>query len=68
MTRTSIASAFGRVMGERPGMRLTAYDGSSFGAADPEVTLHIRTPEAVQYSASAPGDLGLARAYISGAL
>jgi cyclopropane-fatty-acyl-phospholipid synthase len=68
MTRTSIASAFGRVMGDRSGMRLTAYDGSSFGPDDAEVTLDIRTPEAVQYAASAPGDLGLARAYISGAL
>jgi cyclopropane-fatty-acyl-phospholipid synthase len=49
-------------------MRLTAYDGSSFGPADAEVTLEIQSPEAVQYVATAPGDLGLARAYVSGSL
>jgi cyclopropane-fatty-acyl-phospholipid synthase len=32
------------------------------------VTLSIRSPEAVQYLATAPGDLGLARAFVSGSL
>ena len=32
-------AAFGRVLGDRPGLRLTAYDGSTFGSADAEVTL-----------------------------
>ncbi|MCZ3387048.1 MAG: class I SAM-dependent methyltransferase, partial [Actinomycetia bacterium] len=65
---TSIATAFGRVLGERRGLRLTAYDGSTFGAAAADVTLSIRSPEAVQYLATAPGDLGLARAFVSGSL
>ncbi|HEX5016615.1 MAG TPA: class I SAM-dependent methyltransferase [Actinomycetes bacterium] len=68
MSSSSIAGAFGRVLGDRPGLRLTAYDGSSFGSDDAEVTLDIRSPEAVQYAATAPGDLGLARAYVSGSL
>jgi cyclopropane-fatty-acyl-phospholipid synthase len=68
MSRMSIAGAFGRFLGDRPGLRLTAYDGSSFGPADAEVTFDLRSPEAVQYVATAPGDLGLARAYISGTL
>jgi cyclopropane-fatty-acyl-phospholipid synthase len=68
MSRTSIAGAFGRLLARRPELRLTAYDGSSYGPTDAEVTLHIRTPEGVQYVASAPGDLGLARAYVTGTL
>jgi cyclopropane-fatty-acyl-phospholipid synthase len=68
MTTSSIASAFGRVLGDRPKLRLTAYDGSSYGDPDAEVTLSIRSPEAVQFLATAPGDLGLARAFVSGSL
>ncbi len=68
MATSSIASAFGRVLGDRPGLRFTAYDGSTFGDQAAEVTLAIRSPEAVQYLATAPGDLGLARAFVSGSL
>ena len=68
MTTSSLATAFGRVLGERAGLRLTAYDGSTFGDAAAEVTLAIRSPEAIQYLATAPGDLGLARAFVSGSL
>jgi len=68
VSTSSIASAFGRVLGDRPGLRLTAYDGSIFGDDAAEVTLSIRSPEAVQYLATAPGDLGLARAFVSGSL
>ena len=68
MTTSSIARAFGKVLGDRPQMRVTAYDGSSFGDPDAAVTLAIRAPEAVQYLATAPGDLGLARAFVSGSL
>ena len=68
MATSSLATAFGRVLGDRPGLRLTAYDGSTFGDDSAEVTLAIRSPEAIQYLATAPGDLGLARAFVSGSL
>lgn len=68
MATSSIATAFGRVLGDRPGLRFTAYDGSTFGDEAAEITLSIRSPEAVQYLATAPGDLGLARAFVSGSL
>ena len=68
MATSSLAAAFGRVLGNRPGLRLTAYDGSTFGDDSAEVTLAIRSPEAIQYLATAPGDLGLARAFVSGSL
>jgi cyclopropane-fatty-acyl-phospholipid synthase len=45
-----------------------AYDGSSAGPVNADVTLEIRSPRAVQYLASAPSQLGLARAYVSGDL
>ncbi|MDG3015743.1 class I SAM-dependent methyltransferase [Speluncibacter jeojiensis] len=47
-------------------VRFTAYDGSATGPADAPVGLHLGTPRAVSYLATAPGELGLARAYISG--
>jgi cyclopropane-fatty-acyl-phospholipid synthase len=67
-TRTSIADVFGRVVGDRPGIRFTAYDGSSFGPTEAKVVLEVREPIALQYMASARGDLGLARAFVSGAM
>jgi cyclopropane-fatty-acyl-phospholipid synthase len=45
-----------------------AYDGSATAAADAIATVEVRTPEAVRFILSAPGQLGLARAYIGGTL
>ncbi|MFY1621096.1 class I SAM-dependent methyltransferase, partial [Micromonospora sp. WMMD736] len=49
-------------------LRFTAYDGSSAGPDDAELGLDLRTPRGTTYLATAPGDLGLARAYVSGDL
>lgn len=49
-------------------LRLTAYDGSSTGPADAELGLDLLTPRGTTYLATAPGELGLARAYVSGDL
>jgi cyclopropane-fatty-acyl-phospholipid synthase len=43
-----------------------AYDGSRAGAEGSPVRITIRSPVAVSYLAQAPGELGLARAYVSG--
>ena len=53
--------------GKQP-LKFTAYDGSSAGPADAELGLNLKTPRGTTYLATAPGDLGLARAYISGDL
>ncbi|EHB57577.1 Cyclopropane-fatty-acyl-phospholipid synthase [Mycolicibacterium rhodesiae JS60] len=53
--------------GELP-LKFTAYDGSSAGPADAELGLDLRTPRGTTYLATAPGDLGLARAYVAGDL
>jgi len=49
-------------------IRVEAYDGSSAGPADAEYGLRLNTPRGTSYLATAPDDLGLARAYISGDL
>jgi len=53
--------------GELP-LRFSAYDGSSAGPDDASLGLDLRTPRGTTYLATAPGDLGLARAYVSGDL
>ncbi|HYX65694.1 MAG TPA: class I SAM-dependent methyltransferase, partial [Burkholderiales bacterium] len=45
-----------------------AYDGSATAAADAIATVEVRTPEAVRFMLSSPGQLGLARAYVTGTL
>ncbi|MFL6003607.1 MAG: class I SAM-dependent methyltransferase [Nocardioides sp.] len=45
-----------------------AYDGSSAGAPDAEITLELVTPRGLAYLLTAPGDLGFARAYVTGDL
>ncbi|OYN79492.1 class I SAM-dependent methyltransferase [Mycolicibacterium sphagni] len=53
--------------GELP-LKFTAYDGSSAGPEDAELGLDLLTPRGTTYLATAPGDLGLARAYVAGDL
>jgi cyclopropane-fatty-acyl-phospholipid synthase len=52
----------------QPTLKFTAYDGSTAGQEDAELGLDLRTPRGATYLATAPGELGLARAYISGDL
>src|SRR6478735_11214415 len=47
-------------------LKFTAYDGSTAGPDDATVGLDLRTPRGTTYLATAPGELGLARAYVSG--
>ncbi|OMC07863.1 cyclopropane-fatty-acyl-phospholipid synthase [Mycolicibacter heraklionensis] len=49
-------------------LRFTAYDGSSAGPEDAPLGLDLLTPRGTTYLATAPGDLGMARAYIAGDL
>lgn len=53
--------------GELP-VRFTAYDGSSAGPTGAGLRLDLLTPRGTTYLATAPGDLGIARAYVSGDL
>jgi cyclopropane-fatty-acyl-phospholipid synthase len=66
--KAPLAEVFARVVGPRTPVRFTAYDGSSAGPADAAVCVEVRSPDAVSYLLTSPGDLGIARAYVSGAL
>lgn len=68
MTTPRIASAFEGIIPPDGGLAVTAYDGSVAGNPDAPVRLELSTPEAVTYLLSAPGELGLARAYVTGHL
>lgn len=63
-----LAEIFERVVGSDAPIRFTAYDGSASGDPGSGVTLHVRTPVAVNYLAQSPNAVGLARAYVSGHL
>jgi cyclopropane-fatty-acyl-phospholipid synthase len=68
LTAMRLADIFSGLVDERAPVAFRAYDGSSAGPTDAEAVLEIRRPEAVAYIATAPGELGLARAYVTGAL
>ena len=66
MSRLPVADALAAVL---PGTaRIEAYDGSKAGPDSAQVVLKIQSPQAVAHLVSAPGELGLARAYVSGEL
>jgi cyclopropane-fatty-acyl-phospholipid synthase len=64
----TIAQAFDSMLREPMPVRFTAYDGSATGPEDAPFQLHLRTERGLAFLVTAPGDLGLARAYISGDL
>jgi cyclopropane-fatty-acyl-phospholipid synthase len=65
--RLSLAQILETVVAAQVPLRFTAYDGSATG---PEGALGFQlvTPRGTTYLATAPGELGLARAYVSGDL
>ncbi|MFD1811973.1 class I SAM-dependent methyltransferase [Rhodococcus gannanensis] len=66
--KLTIAEILGIVVGRNLPVYFTAYDGSELGSPDAEYHLHLKTPRGTTYLMTAPGDLGMARAYISGDL
>src|SRR5688572_2370870 len=48
--------------------RLTAFDGSTAGARDADIRITLASERGLSYLLTAPGDLGMARAYVSGDL
>ena len=63
-----IADLVAQVLGTDLPVRIECYDGSSLGPADAPATLVVRSRDALAYIVTAPGELGFARAYVSGAL
>lgn len=63
-----LAEVFRMMMGSDAPVRFQGFDGSAAGPTDADVAVVIRNRRALSYLASAPGDVGLARAYIMGDL
>ncbi|MDQ1696750.1 MAG: cyclopropane-fatty-acyl-phospholipid synthase [Frankiaceae bacterium] len=67
MPRTPVADLLARAMAGAP-VSVEAYDGSRSGPADAPVRLVLRSPKALSQLITAPSQLGLARAFVSGEL
>ena len=57
-----------RILGDDLPIRFEFYDGSAVGPADSPATIVITRPEALSRMLYAPGELGVAHAYIAGDL
>ncbi len=68
MSAMTIADALAGFMPEDLSLRITAYDGSVAGPPDARFRMDLRNERGLAYLLTAPGDLGVARAYISGDL
>jgi cyclopropane-fatty-acyl-phospholipid synthase len=67
MTRNRLAPLITRALAGAP-VDVEAYDGSTSGPGDANVRLVLRSPRALSYLLTAPSELGLARAFVSGEL
>jgi len=71
ITRTrsiTIGEAVSSLLRDGMPVRFTAYDGSSAGPPDADITLELVNQRGLAYLLTAPGDLGMARAYVAGDL
>ena len=64
----SLAHLLDDVLGPDLPVRIRAYDGTDLGPRDAPATLTICSPDALRRLVGAPGELGLARAYVAGDL
>ena len=63
-----VAEIVGSVLGSDVGVRVIGYDGSKVGPDTAEIAVRVISPRALARLATAPGSLGLARAYVTGEL
>jgi cyclopropane-fatty-acyl-phospholipid synthase len=68
LARSPVAPVLATVIRPQRGVAVTAYDGSTAGSPDATSRLVVRDPRALRCIATAPSDLGLARAYVWGYL
>ncbi|MEA3214513.1 MAG: cyclopropane-fatty-acyl-phospholipid synthase, partial [Acidimicrobiia bacterium] len=64
----NVAKFLDDVFGGALPVKVEAYDGTTAGSPDSKVTVIVRTPDALRRFLHAPGELGLARAYVAGDL
>ena len=68
MATTALGSLLTDVLGRELPVTVRAYDGTDLGPPDAPAALVLRSPDALRRILSAPGELGLARAYVAGDL
>ncbi|HUA11118.1 MAG TPA: class I SAM-dependent methyltransferase [Solirubrobacteraceae bacterium] len=61
-----LADIYFELVDDRAAVGLRAYDGSAVEREREVATVDVRRPRALRYLATAPGELGLARAYVMG--
>ena len=66
--RRTHAELFALLVDDDAPVDFVAYDGSSCRHLGAVGAIEVRTPRALRYMASAPGELGVARAYVTGDL
>ena len=64
----TLGQIYEHLFGPDAPIRFEAYDGSRAGNPDAPLTIRMVNPRAVSYLITAPGELGLARAYLQGDL
>lgn len=68
MSTIAIADALASFVPEELPVHITAFDGSAAGPSDAPFTMDLRTERGLSYLLTAPGDLGVVRAYVMGDL
>ena len=66
MGDVQVAEIIGGVLGSDLPVRVLGYDGSKAGPDTAETAVRVVSPRALARLATAPGSLGLARAYVTG--
>ncbi len=64
----TISEAMDRLMRHGMPFRFSAYDGSTTGPSDSPIHLRLKNERGLSYLLTAPGDLGMTRAYVAGDL
>ncbi len=63
-----LARLVGDILGDTGQLRIECYDGSTYGPRDATCVVQVRSSDAFRYVAQSPGELGFARAYVSGSV
>jgi cyclopropane-fatty-acyl-phospholipid synthase len=61
-----LAEAIAGFLGADLPIAIECYDGSHLGPRDSETRIVVRSPKALRYVLTAPGEIGFARAYVAG--
>lgn len=63
---TAVAPIVDRLIGAQTSVQFRFWDESTLGPSEAPAVIRVRSPRALRRLATAPGELGLARAYVAG--